>query len=89
MATGKRVLPGAPVVAGSLAAPGRAMTAKHAIRAELAVAAWRFLAAREVRPTGALIRPVDRSGSRASMVARIRAFLQGQAFRQPCTTTPE
>jgi len=76
MATGKRVLPGAPVVAGSWAAPGRAMTSEHAIRAELAVAAWRLPAAREVRPTGALIRQVDRSGSRASMVASIYAFLQ-------------
>ncbi len=39
MATGKRVLPGAPVAAGYGTVAGRAMTAEQAIRAEQAVAA--------------------------------------------------
>jgi len=46
MATGKRVLPGAPVAADDAAAAGRAVTAERAVRAEEAVAAGRLAAAR-------------------------------------------
>ena len=45
MATGKRVLPGAPVAADEAAAAGRAVTAERAIRAEQAIAAGQLAAA--------------------------------------------
>ena len=73
MATGKRVLPGAPAAAGFWTAPGRAMTAEHAIRVDEAVAAGPFWAAR----------------ARARVPAALNAFPPRRVFRKPCTTTPE